>query len=232
LRRLLIALVVWLLLALASPAQAQFLSDDFTEGGGNVTLDTHTVTPGPGGTWVEHGSYADDCSISGANDWIIAPAGADFCVYYNDASPTNANYSVEGSVFVQSNVSSTYPGVAGRVATGANTMYRVYYDTTDGRWELYKVVAGSITALGTPYSQALTDSQTYVVKLEMNGTAIKVYIDAVERISVTDTDIAAAGKAAVVQYASGGQQVTSITATDISAGGSTTRSLGLLGVGQ
>jgi hypothetical protein len=214
----------------AAPAQAQFLNDTFTEGGANTVLSSHT--PETGSTWVEHGSYADNCTIDAGNDLIFGAAGGDFCLYYNDASPASADYSVEGYVFVSAN-GGTYPGVAGRVATAANTMYRVYYDGADGRWELYKVVAGSSTSIGTDYTQALTISQTYVVKLEMIGTAIKVYIDSVERISATDGDISAAGKAAVMQYSASGEQVTRITATDIGGGGgSTTRSLGLLGVGQ
>jgi hypothetical protein len=230
LRRLLIALVVWLLLALASPAQAQFLNDGFTEGGGNVTLDLHTPDT-TGGTWVEHGSYPDNCTVDAANDYLTAPAGG-FCLYYNDASPATADYSVVGGVFVVSNAAASYPGVAGRVATGANTAYRVYYDQVGGQWVLDKMVAGANTGLGT-FSQSLTNSQTYAMKLEMIGTAIKVYIDDVQRISVTDGDIAAAGKAAAMQVTNSGQQLTSIVATDIGGGGgSTTRSLGLLGVGQ
>jgi hypothetical protein len=228
LRRLLT--LVGLVLLCAAPAQAQFLDDGFTEGGGNVVLSSHTVDT-TGGTWVEHGSYPDDCSITAVSDDLTAPAGG-FCLYYNTASPATADYSVVGGVFVASNAVASYPGVAGRVDTGANTAYRVYYDQPGGQWVLDKMVAGANTGLGT-FSQSLTNSQTYAMKLEMIGTAIKVYIDDVQRISVTDSAIAAAGKAAAMQVAASGQQLTSIVATDIGGGGgSTTRSLGLLGVGQ
>jgi hypothetical protein len=231
LRRLLTLLA---LLLCAAPAQAQFLNDDFTEGGGNVTLVAHTVTPGPGGTWVEHGSYADDCTISAATDYLQAPGGANFCINYNDASSVGANYRVVGAVYVESNAAATYPGVACRVDTGADTMYRVYYDQVDGRLELEEVNAGSVNQRGTHNLSTLTNSQTYSLELECVDDVIKVKWEAAEVVSYTDpSPITAAGKAAVMQYANSGQQLTSVTATDIGGGGgSTTRSLGLLGVGQ
>jgi hypothetical protein len=228
LRRLLISLAF---LLLAVPAQAQFLSDTFSEPTINTVLSSHSAETG-GACWVEHGSYTDDLSVSEANDRITALAGADFGLYYCSVAPASADYEVVGDIYVVSNLAAGYPGVVGRVNTAADTMYQVYYDQVDGQWELYEVVAGVSTARGT-YTQALSNSTTYALKLEMIGTTVKVYIDGGAAV-ITDTTgtITATGRAGVMQYAAGSQELTSVTATNISAGGATTRSLGLLGVGQ
>lgn len=190
---------------------AIFLSDTFTDG--DVLLATHT--PEIGGTWTEHPNYPDDLNIQGATDLIFGAGAADFGIYYNTAAPIGADYSVEVQVFVVNNSVPTYPGSVARVDVAANTMYRWYYDQFDGRLELEKVVAGAVTPLGNFPLAALTNSQTYTGKLEVIGSAIKVYWEGVEAISVTDSSIAAAGKAGVLQYSANGQQVTAVVATDI-----------------
>lgn len=194
---------------------AIFLSDSFTEA---VTTVLSSHTPETGSTWIEHGSYADNLNVDGDSDSVAGLSGADVGLYYNDAAPAGADYSVTGNIFVVDNAVASYPGVVGRVATGANTMYRAIYRQDATIWRLEKMVAGVLTTLGTDFSQVLTNSQTYALKLEMIGTAIKVYIDGVERISVTDSAISAAGKAGVLQYSANAQQVTSITAEDIASG--------------
>ncbi|TAK32967.1 MAG: hypothetical protein EPO40_01350 [Myxococcaceae bacterium] len=217
-----------LVLALPAQAQAQFLSDTFTEPTINTVLSSHSAETG-GACWVEHGSYTDDLSVSEANDRLLASAGADFGLYYCSVVPADANYEVVGDIFVVSNAAAGYPGVVGRVDTAANTHYRVYYDQADGRWELYRFNAGVSTSGGT-FSQSLTNSQTYALKLEMVSDVIKVYIDGVERIAWTDpSPITAAGRAGVLQYASSLQELTSVTATSLSGGGATPSHRLLLG---
>ena len=85
------------------------------------------------------------------------------------------------------------------VSTAANTFYMARYwgDSSDS-WQLYSAVAGSFTLLGSS-AQALTDETAYNVKLEMIGTAIKLYKEgsSTPLISATDSSITAAGKAGV-----------------------------------
>lgn len=196
---------------------ATFLDDTFTISGGNVELSTHA--PETGGSWVKHPSYSDSLNIDDTQDWVTGVGGADFGLYYNTASPAAADYYVQADISVPSTVSATYPGVCGRINTGANTLYEAYWDPPGGAWTLRKKVGGSITSLGT-FSQNLSSGVTYVLKLELGGSTIAVYIDTVSRISVVDTDIAAAGKAGVLTYAVGpGQHVTRVTAVDIGGGG-------------
>jgi hypothetical protein len=208
-------------------ASAQFLNDTFTEAS-DLTLASHT--PETGGTWTKHPSYTDTITVDSTSDFIYGDA-TDVGTYYNTASPANANYYVQAGIFVVNNASPSYPGVIGRVNTAANTMYRAFYHQGLGTWYLQKLVAGTTTDLGT-YVQALTNSQTYTLRLEMNGTTIRMLIDGVERANVTDASIAATGKAGVIQQANSGQQVTSVTAANLGGGGGATcQSRTLLGVG-
>jgi hypothetical protein len=223
--RFVLALLVALVWAV--PAQAQFVSDAFTETGGSpVILSSHT--PDTGSTWVEHGSYTGDLTVEHANDRLVG-GGVALGLYYNDAAPASADYTVQVDVIVINNGVAGYPGVAGRVNTGADTMYRAIYDQVAGNWVLDKQVAGANTVLGT-FAQSLSNSTTYVLKLEMIGTAIKLYVDAVQRVSVTDSGVAAAGKAGVVLFASGVSDVDNFVATNASAAAATC-TLSLLGVG-
>jgi hypothetical protein len=59
--------------------------------------------------------------------------------------------------------------------------------------QLYKKVSGTWSTLGS----TVTIADGSVVKLSANGTAIKVYDDGVEVISVTDSGVAGTGKAGV-----------------------------------
>jgi hypothetical protein len=86
--------------------------------------------------------------------------------------------------------------VIGRASTSSNTYYRAGYFGPGTDWELYKVVNGTSTLLGT-YDQTLSAGATYTVKLDMQGSTIRLLVNGVERISVTDASITAAGRGGV-----------------------------------
>jgi hypothetical protein len=202
---------LWMLVVSATPASAQFFNDTFTDNSGlDIVLSSHT--PEIGGSWVEHPSYPDDVFV---NATAIHGTSVSAGVYYNTASPASADYSVQADIVVIDYQDASCPGVVGRVDPAADTLYRARYHAAFGYWELVKHVAGSETVLGT-FSQILTNYETYTLKLEMIGTAIKVYVDGAPRISVTDSSISAAGKAGITQVGNEGQQVTSVTASPAS----------------
>ncbi|HBA72213.1 MAG TPA: hypothetical protein DCZ63_08515 [Geobacter sp.] len=98
-------------------------------------------------------------------------------------------------------------------------MYFARYIYTSG-WQLFKIVNGSATQLGSSVSQTLTVGSTYVLKLSLIGTAIVVSVDDVQVISVTDSAITDAGKIgfrAVVGSATTGYHLDSIIGADPSA---------------
>jgi hypothetical protein len=63
-------------------------------------------------------------------------------------------------------------------------------------------VAGTSTVLGS-YSETLTALSTYALKLDMDGSTIRLLVNGVERVSATDTAITSAGRGGVrLGYAS------------------------------
>lgn len=170
---------------------ADFVVDTFTGGSAGDDLSTHTGETGA--TWTEHSSYT-----TGATQ--LDGTGGVFCqatptCYYASGTPTGADYSVSG-VIVRVDTADCVIGVAGRVQTGANTLYYAHWRKVGAtlRWELAKVVAGTFTSLGT-YNQTLVVGTEYTVLLTLTGTALELFVDGVSRISLTDGDIAVAGRA-------------------------------------
>ena len=176
-----------------------------------VELSTHT--PDSGGTWTKHPNQTDDIDIAASSHYIFGSAGSG-SLYYHSAVPSSADYSITSNIFIFSNAVATYPSVVGRIDTSASTYYQAYYDQANTRWAIDRLVTGTRTTLDF-FGQFLTNSQTYSLKLELIGTAIKIYVDGVLRISVTDSSISSAGKVGVAQYSTGGQQIGDFTAADI-----------------
>lgn len=70
-----------------------------------------------------------------------------------------------------------------RFDASANTFYVAYDDASSLR--LFRVITGGFTEIGSASSVAAGS----IVKIQANGTTIKVFDDGVEVISVTDGDI-------------------------------------------
>lgn len=186
-----------------------FVSDSFTDTDG-TNLGSHTGETGA--TWTIHPSYSVHAKIQSNRAYAN---GALRC-YYASGTPASADYAVEGVIRRVTKTGNA--GIAGRVDTSANTMYLVIWQG-GANWELYKFVSGTGTQLGSGYNDDPADGTDRTVKLEMIGTAIKVYVDGTERISVTDSAITAAGRAGIrtnTATTTTGYHIDSLTATDSS----------------
>jgi len=171
-----------------------FVNDTFTDTAGTL-LQSHTGEAGA--TWAKHPNFSGgEAMISDANRVREGSTGGSAAVYYASGSPASADYDVIGTVHVTSAAGDG--GVWGRMdPSGAGPSgYWARYNFGTGNWELYSFSGGSPTLVGS-FAQTLTVGNDYVVKLEMRGTAIKVYVDGVQRISVTDSGTSAAGKAGI-----------------------------------
>ncbi len=144
-------------------------------------------SPDMGGPWVQHPSNPGQYYIVD-NRAVCRTAGT----YYISGTPDSANYRVEADIVVQTAIGQT--GIAGRIATGAYTMYYAYINTNNTELVLAKWVNGSVTSLGVWFSTFSTGT-TYRLALDMQGTTIRALVNGTERISVTDSSITAAGKA-------------------------------------
>jgi hypothetical protein len=116
---------------------------------------------------------------------------------YPSGSPGSADYQVQGDYWF-SGTKALGLSLVGRLDTAADTFYWARHNPSTNNWELIKRVAAANTTLGTFNDTGFTTGVTRAIKLEMIGTAIKVYVDGTQRISVTDSAISAAGKGGVL----------------------------------
>lgn len=190
-----------------------FASDAFTDTNG-TTLQSHTPTGG--GTWTKHPAATSDASIH--NNMVHNDNSGNAGLYYHSGTPAAADYDVEADVVMKSDNNVSTAGVCGRVHATNQDLYMARYTTNGNNWQLFKAVGGTFTQLGSNFGQTLTVDQAYRVKLEMRGTAIKLYVDGVERASATDSAVTATGKAGLrVQQAATsavGLQLDNFAATD------------------
>lgn len=132
---------------------------------------------------------------------------------YASGVPESADYDVECDYTVYTDIGSV--SLAGRMSTTALTMYYVYYG--GGYLNLIKSVAGTLTNL---VSEPMAWSGTKHLKLEMRGTALKVYVAGVLTISATDGAITAAGRAGMRAGGANdketGKHIDNFVATDLS----------------
>jgi hypothetical protein len=165
--------------------------DSFTDTAGTA-LTAHTGEVGAG--WTQYGGTSG-AVISAGN--ALRKTGTSNLAYYSSYLPSTANYAVEADLVVKSNTSDG-AGLDGRrdPTPGSGTTYDARYDGNAGAWELLKNVGGSASMLDTA-AQTLTVGATYRLRLDMFGTAIRMYVDGVLVCSATDASITAAGRAGI-----------------------------------
>jgi len=167
-----------------------YSSDTFT-GTAGTSLQSHTGEVGA--TWTVFAS-SSTAVLTDANR--VRRNTTTPTQYYASATPSSANYTVEGDVTVKSLISGDAANVIGRQDTSNTngTYYAARY--LSGDWELLKLVNGTVTVLDTS-PVTLTSGQTYNLQLSMNGSSIALYVDGTLKASATDSAITAAGKAGI-----------------------------------
>lgn len=186
-----------------------FFVDTFTDTDA-TQLTSHT--PDTGTSWVKHGSSvgAGIVTITGnqlRGDWNL------FQMYYASDAPPSADYTITCAMeVVATSDASNGGGLTGRLDT-ATTLNCYMFRVRSGTIVLQKFVSGSATTLAT-VTYTLTTG-VHNLELEMNGDNIKCYVQRVSTgnwitsaggtsaskvacIDVTDSDITAAGRAAIV----------------------------------
>jgi hypothetical protein len=156
---------------------------------------------------------------------------AGFRIQSNGVSPHNTVGSLEGGAYWNADTPDDnqyaevvftaggigYIGPAVRMATGADSRYGAYTNGTDSF--LFKIVAGTFTQLGAT-GPAFSNGDT--LRIEANGTTIRLLKNGAESISVTDSSLAS-GRIGITGYSSDtNTQATSWTGGNLSAGSSTT----------
>jgi len=176
--------------------------DTFTEAGSSaINLVDHT--PDTGTSWtkvltrdiagdhlVVHG-VVDDLSATLSS--CLANEGAG---YTADATYSNADYFVEVTM-TDGDTSDDYNWIGVRVEADGDGYWLRFNADTVAFAQLYEASDAGVTwgTVGSAAGAAIADGS--IVKLEIIGSAIKVYDDGVEIISTTDSTYTAAGKAGV-----------------------------------
>jgi len=127
------------------------------------------------GNWTE---IADDWSIS--NNQLAPGISTTGIVIYASPLDTDDHY----AEIVMSNATATSMGIFARSDVSGNNFYLWRSNGTD--WTLFHNIGGSFTSIGT-YSAALNNGD--VARVECEGSTIRAYVNGVERVSVTDTNI-------------------------------------------
>lgn len=167
---------------------ALIFRDTFSDSDGTL-LQNHTPNTGTGWTrvWNSSGRSAEidgnimRSEISDASDGFI---------YSADVTYPSADYSVQADID-DPDSSDDMNYIIARM-TDQDNFYSIRFN--EDTLELHKKVSGSWTELDSD-----TNGGDYVqpgdtVKIEVIGTAIKGYIDGVEVLSATDSDLTSAGK--------------------------------------
>lgn len=200
---------------------AQFVRDSFT-GSGYANLDIGRNAD-VGGKWDRNPDTPDTRWYLFDNRVHCGIAGA----VYNNGIPQSADYYVECDYTIYSDILGA--GITVRQSTSNLTAYVTRYEY--GQYILAKFVAGSYTQIG---SWAVSHSGQHKLRLTATGTTIKVDVDGVTRISVTDSSITAAGKAGMASAGANdvgsGKHIDNFVAVD-GAAASAARSyvLGIIG---
>ncbi len=163
-----------------------FVSCDF-DGSDGTTLGTKDAN------FVQQTGYASGF-ITLLNNRGRGGSTVNTAVYRYNSAPPSADYEVAVDLYIVDTDTSTDSGVIARASSSAQTFYMARYKPGTG-FQLYKIVTGTTTQLGSNYSATYTAGQTVRLRLRCNGSAIEVYRDAEGSplISATDTAITAAG---------------------------------------
>lgn len=142
--------------------------------------------------------------------------------FVSDWVPATADYDVTGVGRRVTATSATFY-VMGRVVDVSN---RYYAGWNGSAWIIGKVASGSTSTIGTGTTIVPTVGQDYTLKLEMRGDQLKLYVDGVQDVSVTDASLTAKGSAGMSlggSTSTTGSHFDSISATD--AGGASSQEL-------
>ena len=164
-------------------------SDSFTGTAGVALQDRDGET---GATWTRHPSATADAVLTAAGR-LRKEDTSSLAIYLASGTPLTASYRVEGTVVAQSVVSGDRACVVGRLDPTVATGYAACYEQATGAWTLISVVSSTVTTLGS-FTQAFPAGSSRRVGLDMAGTTIRVLVDGVVAISVTNSAITAAGR--------------------------------------
>ena len=168
------------------------LRDTFT--GEATGTDVRNHVADSGAEWSRHPAYSTVTLQTSSAGRVYAPTGA--FAYVSSAVPASSDYTVSALLRRVGAVTTDFMGIAGRMAATANTAYLGYYNPGSGdqtaQWELYSIVAGTFTLLGSA-AEILSQNSDYEMRLVLSGTSVRLVVNENEKIAVDNSAITVAG---------------------------------------
>jgi hypothetical protein len=118
--------------------------------------------------------------------------------------------------FAQVTIAATTPVSQGVWCRGDSTLTSGYAVRNNGsNWGLFSVTAGTFTSIGTYNAAAVVGD---VVKIQAVGSTIKVFINAVERINVSNSAVTSGTTVGIRSEANTGLRFDSFSSGDVTSG--------------
>ncbi|MCM3748587.1 hypothetical protein M3223_14645 [Paenibacillus pasadenensis] len=176
---------------------------------GVTGIEAPPVDPTPGLQTLMTDNFEDGDAqgwTAGSGSWSVVADGTN--VYQQSATAASeavttrgdaawTNYDVLADVNLKSTNSTAATGILGRYKDN-NNYYHLRLNSGESRLQLLKKVNGTFTLLAN-LPQTVSLNTTYKLRLSMNGSTIKGYLNGEEKISVTDTGVTA-GRAGIRSY--------------------------------
>ena len=171
-------------------------------------------------------SFTDDFNRADNTDlgagWV--EVSGDWSIASNQLSPGAAGGTIilRAAGAMSTNDNSAQVTIAATAAASQGVWCRGNSNITDGylwrnngsSWDLFSVVGGSFTAIGTFAAAAAPGD---VAKVQAVGSTIKAFVNGVERVSVTDTGVATGTSVGIRSESAGALRYDNFTGADVSS---------------
>ncbi|QQM45228.1 hypothetical protein [Streptomyces liliifuscus] len=171
-------------------------------------------------------SFTDDFDRADSSDlgdgWV--EVSGDWSIVSSQLSPGSAGGTIilraSGAMasddnYAQVTIAATVAASQGVWCRGNNNISSGYLWRNDGStWNLFSVVGGSFSVIGTYVAAAVPGD---VAKVQAVGSTIKGFVNGVERVSVTDTFVATGTSVGIRSESTGALRYDAFTGADVSA---------------
>ncbi len=172
---------------------ANFAQDNFP---GAATTDLSGQTDTLGNTWSTY--IMGSGILENGSNAVFESAGANG-VLSNSGTPPSADYTVQCNTIAGASSTSDSAGVMARVSSaGGGNGYLALINQTSAAVQLFKLVAGSFTQLGSNVALPGGTATQTAVQCQVTGTTIQVNINGVNQITQTDSAISATGLSGIL----------------------------------
>ncbi|MGW4076055.1 hypothetical protein ACWELB_21500 [Streptomyces asiaticus] len=172
-------------------------------------------------------SFSDDFNRANSTDvgagWV--EVSGDWSIVANQLSPGAAGGTIilraAGAMatsdhYAQVTIAATTTASQGVWCRGnANISQGYLWRNNGSSWDLFSVVGGSFTNIGT-YAAAAAPGD--VAKIQAVGSTIKGFVNGIERVSVTDTGVATGTSVGIRSDSAGAIRYDNFAAADVTAG--------------